>query len=69
MADFVSHKYKLEPCFVALNLHYVRADSARLNIGVAVGLGEECPSYYVWNLVLTKSTYLEVSCEENNQYV
>lgn len=56
MVDFVLHKHKLEPCFVALNLYYVCADSAGLNTGVTVGLGEEFPSYYVWNLVLAKST-------------
>lgn len=36
---------------------------------VAVGLGKEFPCYSVWNLVNWKSTYLEVSWEENNQYV
>lgn len=51
--------------FVCLNLYYVCADSAGLNSGVTVGLGEEFPSYYVWNLVLAKSTYLLGCCEEN----
>lgn len=72
------------PVFVALNLSCVCAGSARLNICVTVGLVKEFPSYYFWNLVLAKSTfswlsttdaflslskYLEVSCEEHNEFV
>lgn len=56
MVDFALEDYKLKPCFVALNVHAC-ADSAWLNIGVTVGLGKEFPSYYVWNLVLAKSTF------------
>lgn len=35
---------------------------------VAVGLGEEFPSYSVWNLGHGKSTYLKVSRERKNKH-
>lgn len=81
MADFVLQNWKLKPNMVALNLYYICANWARLNIGVTVGLGEEFPSYYVWNLAFAKSTFpwlnttdaflslskcLEMSCKETN---